>query len=627
MLDYLRKRASSWLVTLIIGAIIVVFVLWGIGTFRSPQFQKVAMVNGSPIYVPQYFKAYQNLWRSYQERFGSDFNEETAKALNLREQALSQLIDQLLLRQAARDLGLQVTDAELRDHIRRYPAFSDGQGFNEKRYYQILARMRLPASDFEAQERQQLQLQKVASFITAFAKVTEDELAEACRQQEEAVRVEYLLLEPKLFLARQQVTKEEVQNYYQQNQERWREPARVRFQFVHLKYQEAQAQLRPTREQLEDYYYQHLEDFTQPQKIRVSQLTLELGVKAGAAERQRGRQVMEKLQRRAQAGEPLEQLAQTPEAGGPLKFQQLYEVRRGQNPPTWEAVAFKLQKGEVVLVETPSGWQLLRLEEVLETGTPPFSAVQTQVEQAWRQQEAKAQVRQQAETLRMEMLTGSVAKAAAKARLKVQETPWLTPQEPLPGLGRQPQVVEAALALKPQEFSKPLEVADGIVLFQVLERRDSTLPPLVQIEGKVAEALKLEKAQQTAATEAANLLARLQQGETLAKVAASLKLPVQDSGFFTRSQGFPGRPQAVSLTAAAFALSQSKPIAKEVLTQQGSSYLLVFKDRRLPTPERCAALRKELEPRLLELKRQLIFSQWLAQQRQRAKIKIYELPS
>ena len=468
MLDYLRKRASSWLVTLIIGAIIVVFVLWGIGTFRSPQFQKVAVVNGTPIYVPQYYKAYQHLWRSYQERFGSDFNEDTAKALNLREQALAQLIDQLLLQQAARELGLKVTDAELRDHIRKNPAFSDGRGFNEKRYYQLLSRMRLPASDFEAQERQQLQVQKVASFITNFAKVTEAELAEACRQQEEAVRVEYLVLEPKQFLAQQQASREEVQKYYEQHRERWREPARVRFQFVRLSYQEVQGKLRPTREQLEDYYYQHLEDFTQPQKIRISQLTLELGSKAGAAERQRLRSVLTNLQRRAQAGEPLDQLAQTQEAGLRMKFQSLAEVKRGQNPPEWDAVAFKLRQGEVGVVETHTGFQLLRLEEVLETGTPPFGVVQAQVEQAWREQEAKAQTRQRAEALRAEMLTSTLAGVAAKAGLKVQDTPWLTPPEAIPGLGRHPQVVEAALALKPQEYSKPLELADSIILLQVL---------------------------------------------------------------------------------------------------------------------------------------------------------------
>lgn len=627
MLDYLRKRASSWFVTAIIGAIIVVFVLWGIGTFRSPQFQKVAVVNGDPIYVPQYYKAYQQLWRQYQERFGSDFSEETAKALRLREQALNQLIDQLLLQQAARELGLQVTDAELRDHIRQYPAFRDSQGFSEKRYYQILARMRLPASDFEAQERQQLQLRKVAGFIAAFAKVSDAELEEACRQQEEAVRVDYLILGPQLYLAQQQATPEEIKKYYDTHQDRWREPARVRFHYILLKYQAAQAGLRPTRDQLEDFYYQHLEEFAQPQKIRVSQLILEPGSRATPADRQRFRRVLENLHQRAQQGEDLASLVQSHAAGMPLKFHKGLEVKRGQQPSAWETVAFKLRPGETGLAETETALYLILVEEILETGSPPFAAIQAQVEQAWREQEAKARVRQEAESLRSEMLTAGLAAVAAKHRLKVQETPWLTPQEAIPGLGRQPRLVEAALALKPQEYSKPLEVPEGLVLLQVLERRDSFLPPLDQVEARVAAAVKEEKAREQAAAEAARLLNRLKQGEKLPQLAAALKQPVHDSGFFTRSQGFPGLPQAAPVVVAAFTLSKERPYPATVPHFQGRYYLLAFKDRRLPSPERCAAVKKELAPRLLELKRQLVFSQWLALQRQRAKIKIYELPS
>jgi len=49
----MRKHANSWFVSLIIGAIVVVFVLWGIGTFRSAQFQKVAVVDGTKIYLPE----------------------------------------------------------------------------------------------------------------------------------------------------------------------------------------------------------------------------------------------------------------------------------------------------------------------------------------------------------------------------------------------------------------------------------------------------------------------------------------------------------------------------------------------------------------------------------------------
>ena len=123
MLDFMRKHANSWFVSLIIGAIVVVFVLWGIGTMRSAQFQKVAAVDGTNIYLPEYLRAYQNLMRTYQERLGSDFNEEAVKALNLKAQTVNQLIDEVIIRQAAQRLGLVVTDAELRHHIAKISCF------------------------------------------------------------------------------------------------------------------------------------------------------------------------------------------------------------------------------------------------------------------------------------------------------------------------------------------------------------------------------------------------------------------------------------------------------------------------------------------------------------------------
>jgi peptidyl-prolyl cis-trans isomerase D len=35
MLNVMRKNAQSWLIKLILGAIVVVFVFWGVGSFTS----------------------------------------------------------------------------------------------------------------------------------------------------------------------------------------------------------------------------------------------------------------------------------------------------------------------------------------------------------------------------------------------------------------------------------------------------------------------------------------------------------------------------------------------------------------------------------------------------------------
>ena len=45
----MRKHAGSWAIKLLLGAIVIVFVFWGVGSFRAQRGGRVAMVNGDQI--------------------------------------------------------------------------------------------------------------------------------------------------------------------------------------------------------------------------------------------------------------------------------------------------------------------------------------------------------------------------------------------------------------------------------------------------------------------------------------------------------------------------------------------------------------------------------------------------
>ncbi len=625
----MRKHTQSWFVTIIIGAIVVVFVLWGIGTFRSAQFQKVAEVDGVKIFLPEYLRAHQNLMRTYQERLGSDFNEEAVKALNLKAQTLNQMIDEVLIQQASKRLGLVVTDAELRNYIQKIPVFADERGFNEKRYQQLLARQRLPASEYETMERQRLLTQKVVGFITAFAKVTEADLQETIRLEQEAVRVDYLTVGPTNFLKQQQVSPAEVEAFYDKHKELFRESEKFQARYTFLKFRDLAAKIKPDPQKMEAFFYDHLDEFSQPQAIRVSEIRLEIPKQATTADRERLRQQAEAILRNAKNGVKFEQLVKkyAQNQGQQIKAEDLGVVKRGQKTPEWEAAAFRLKKGEIGPAVTPIGFHILHVTDIVENKAPAFASVQPQVEKAWREDEALKMAQQKAAELRAEIINTSFEAAMKQHQLPVQETPLLTAREAIPGLGMQPAISQVALSLKPKEVSKPIPLPDGIILLQVVDRRESVLPPLAQIKDRVAEAARLEKAKEAAAQETKQMLARLRKGETLAKLAAQMGLTVRDSGFFTRPQGFPGHPQARNLTTAAFTLTASHPFPTEPITLNGENFLLAYKEKRQPNPEQFAQAKEEMQKALLDLKREMVFSQWLTEERRRAKIKVYELPS
>jgi peptidyl-prolyl cis-trans isomerase D len=628
MLKLLRKYSRSWFIALVIGAIAVVFILWGVGGFGSPRFREVASVNGAPILMTDYIKQYNNLVKQYQERSKGELTPEAIKAMHLKEQALNHLIEEALLLQGGERLGIRVSNAELQEQIRSYPFFQEGGQFNERRYQMLLARSHLSPMDFEAQERHRLQMQKIIRAITAFAKVSDVELQAFFQMARETVEVRYLVVSPERFLAAQHPSAPEIEKYYREHQEQFRAPERARVKYLLFRAQDFQEKARPTPGELADYIKDHSEEFTRPQVIQVRQLLLAVPPKATASERRRQENQAQALLRQARMGADFASMAQkySQDEGSKKKGGDLGAVKRGQHPPEWDKTAFSLKKGEVGLARTPRGFYLIKVEEVKKYDQLPETEARALASQRLLADKSRRLAYEAANRARGELNRLSLAEVAKKYGVQVKETPLLTMVETVPGLGSQPQFNRVALALKPRETSKVVDLPPGFAILQDLEHQEAQVPPLEKCKDKVRQAVARLLARKKAAQEAAKLMERLHKGEPLARVAAQAGLPLQDSGSFTRFQGFLKQPQAEPLTTAAFKLTGKDPYPPHPLVFQDKYYLLAFKARRAPGPEEFKKEREKLQNEFLERQRAVIFNAWLTGERQRAKIKVYEIP-
>ena len=90
MLNLMRKHASSWMIKVLLFAIVVVFSFWGVGSFRSRQASKVATVNGEVIHVADYQRAYNNLLDQYRQQFGTSLNDKMIEMLQIKRQVQAQ---------------------------------------------------------------------------------------------------------------------------------------------------------------------------------------------------------------------------------------------------------------------------------------------------------------------------------------------------------------------------------------------------------------------------------------------------------------------------------------------------------------------------------------------------------
>ena len=130
MLSLMRKHAGSWLIKVILGAIVVVFVLWGVGSWTSQRSGRVATVNGDTITIDEYRITYKRLVEQIRQSFGNNANEELIKSLQLEQKALDQLVDNTLMRQAASEMSIRVSDEDLSRSIRSISAFQVAGAFD-----------------------------------------------------------------------------------------------------------------------------------------------------------------------------------------------------------------------------------------------------------------------------------------------------------------------------------------------------------------------------------------------------------------------------------------------------------------------------------------------------------------
>jgi peptidyl-prolyl cis-trans isomerase D len=623
MLQWLRKSSRSWFIAVAIGAIVVVFIFWGVGSYKSARSQQAAEVNGTTIPMTAFAQQYNGLVKQYQERTGTELTPEMIKALRIKEMALSQLVEENVILQSAPRLGIEVTNAELRHQIESYPAFQQNGTFDEKRYFWILSRSHLTPQSFEAQERERLLIRKVIEEVTSFAKVSDAELQELFRLSKEEVDVNYLEVSPESFLAQENPNDEAVARFYKENEAEFQLPDRVRVRYLLFPTKDYLKKVKLAPGAVADFLKEHGDEYAQPKVIKVRQILLTLPPKATDAERQQVVQKAQALARQVKSGADFADLAKansqdaaTREKGGDLG-----EVRRGQNPPEWDKVAFGLKAGAVGLANTSKGIYLIQVEEIKETEPGPDAA--KQVEARLNEEKAQQLAKDAAQQAKDELSRGPAAQVAQKLGVTVQETPLFALQDPVPGLGVQPAFNKAALHLKPQEVSQVVELPSGFAVLQGVDFQAAHLPTLDQIKDKVKAGLKQRLAQKQAQQEADRLLGELQKGKPLAQVAAQGKLAVKDSGWFTRFQGFLKQQEAEALTGAAFQLSQQHPYPAKPLKWQDKYYLLAFKARREPDPKEFEAERDRLRAQFLHQKQQMIFASWLDGERRRAKIQVF----
>ena len=123
------RKASQGVVgkvvaTVLFGILIISFAIWGIGDiFRATPQNVVARVGQTDITTDQFRVAFHNEFQRINRQFGGRLTQQQARAFGLDQQVLARLVNDAILNERAKDLGLSVSDQLVVRTIADQPAF------------------------------------------------------------------------------------------------------------------------------------------------------------------------------------------------------------------------------------------------------------------------------------------------------------------------------------------------------------------------------------------------------------------------------------------------------------------------------------------------------------------------
>ncbi len=625
MLTSMRKNAGSFIIKLLLGAIVVVFVLWGVGTNQKSSNPEVARVEGQTITYAEYAQSYQRLVDNIRRQFGSNLNDDTLKALNIREQALNQLVDRAILINKAQAMGFRVSDAELATYIRNLPFFQSNGQFDRMQYERVLSQLRLTPEAFEASQRDDLLIQKVSDVVFRTAKVTEEEAADWYRWQNAAVNLSYVLFTPDQadIIAPDE---DEIQAYFTENQERYKTAPKRSARYLVFRTDDYRAEVQLTADDVAAYYDEHRDAFQVEESVEARHILIKVAADADQAAIDAARARAEDVYAQIKAGGDFAELARkhSDEATTSDKGGYLGTFSRGQMVKPFEEAAFGLAEGEFSApVRSEYGFHIIKVDQKKPARTRTLAEAENKIRGQLADSRARLRALEAAEAAYdLSYESEDLAAVASELGQASQVTAMITRNQPLEGVSDANAFGRILFSLSADAISEVQEIDGDFYIIQVATVEPPQVPDLDSVRERVVADWKHGLRWEQAENQAKAFLLALKEGGAMEALSREKSLDLKTSGFFKRNEAIEGIGYQPAMAEVAFSLSAANPLPENPARSSEGFYIFRFDERREPEGPIDKSELDQARAQLRQRKQQQVFEDWLAAARAQADIDI-----
>ncbi|RAW97965.1 MULTISPECIES: peptidylprolyl isomerase [unclassified Photorhabdus] len=554
MMDNLRTAANSPVLKIVLALIILSFVLTGVGGYlTSGAGSYAAEVNGQTISRVELERVFQQERDTLKDQLGDKFSvlasdEQSMK--QIRNQALERLINNVLIEQYSRELGLSASDEQVKDFIRNTSYFQINGKFDNNKYLELLNRSNMSPDLFAEQTRQNLVNQQLIMAFSGseIALPSEVKLNAELFLQQRTARL--ATLELKKIQAQQEVTDKDLQDYYNLNKSSFIAPEEVKVSYIKMDAVDEMNKVSATSADIDAYYEHNLKRYTQPEQKKYS--LIQLATEAEA------KTVVDELNKGADFGKLAAE--KSTDKFSAKNHGDIGWMEEDALPEELRQANLK-EKGQISsLVKVLNGFAIFHLDEIKPQIIKPLSEVRSEIEKTVKQEKAvdAFYALQQKVSDAATSDNESLAAAEEISGIKVVTTDWFD-RNHVPVEINFSSVIHAIFEGNLVDGQGPTGTNSDVIsvegdrafVLRVDNYKPETVQPFEKVKEQVTELVKRQKAEKQLQVESDKLLAALKEG----KGEQALK----NAGIqFGESQVIQRTSQDNMLVNAVFALPQPK---------------------------------------------------------------------
>src|SRR3954470_6221312 len=559
MLRGIRKASANWLgravMAVVLGLIAISFAIWGIGDiFRGFGRSTVAKIGSTEITVDQFRQIYNDRLQQLSRELGRPISPDQARALQLDQQLAGQLVAEAALDQRARQMRLNVSDAEIARQIRNDPTFKGLNGqFDRARFDQIIRGAGFTETRFTAEQKRLTTRREIAQTVTAEMPLPKTMADALNRYQNEQRAIDYVVLDRAKAGDIAAPTPEVVQKYYDDHKAEFRSPEYRTVVVMSV----APADLAKPGDvndaDAKQYYDRNLARFGSPERRQVEQIVFPTPEEAQAAAAR-----LEKSELTFDA------LAK--ERGLTEKDIDLGTVTKsGIIDQAIADAAFSLKEGETSApVKGVFGITLVHVVTVEPENIKPFEEVAPEIKQTIATDRARGELASRHDKIEDERAAGlRLTEVAQKLGLSARTIEAVDRQgrDPagnqitgLPGVD----VVGAAFRSDMGVENEPMQmVGGGYVWFEVMNVKPSRERNLDEVRTRVEEKWHEDQVSERLKAKTTEMVDKLKGGASLNDIASADGLAVQTTFGLKRAGNAASMPPSV--IEAVFSVAKGEP--------------------------------------------------------------------